>query len=348
MRETIAYIVPTLGTHTAIDINIQRRMAAMENAGFKVLLFEHTKKTYVHTVIRLLRMRNKFNHIVIRIDGSCILDKYTFWKCILLKHHFIWEIHGSPEERLEVNTAIESYFFVWKNALRRRILSYLVDVCIFISGELYEYSKRKIQIKKWQIIPNFVPSSHKQATSQSFRFPFKKISFVVIWGGDASLPWQATDIIYKVAKIIEAKDRHVLFLLFGKNNYYSRHNSPNILHLNPIPYAQYMNYVKESHICLALYHKPSHFPFYFHSMKLLDYLAYGKPIIASDMGTLSAFIRSSGGILTENNPERISDAILALKRNKRAYLAIAKKARQAARTLFSEKQIHKLYRDCIA
>lgn len=340
----IAYIVPPYSGDTAISENIRRRKSALESLGHTVYLLEHREGKILHTAARLWNVRKVVALVIIRIDGTALLDKYTLLKLIVPHHIFVWEIHGFPEERLEFSFDMQTRWVAWKNSVKRRYLSLLVDASIFISPHLLTYAKKKIFVKRACIIPNFADTGTRpRQSAPRFLLPrlLKKQVFIALWGGDASLPWQATDLIHLVAAEVKKYDNNILFFLVGTHYYYPVGASGNIVYLKNMPYTRFADMIAQADVCLALYHRPKHIPFYFCPMKLVDYLTAGKPVIATNIGTTSALIRHAGsGYLTDNGIRDITRTILRIKKNR---LLSGKKAPTHVPVGFSQTRARSTY-----
>ena len=314
----ILYITPPRMLDSAVSVNITRRTLVIRKLGYTVIEVIPTPSSFIRTCLRIWKMRKSFKRVIIRLDGACVLDKYTLLKCILPQHTFIWEIHGYPEERLELDQTFRTKLGVLKNNLRRRILSCLVAATIFISEELLLYARTKMFVHNPFVIQNFILSSRKTrvATIPAPLHHILQNTFIVLWGGDPSLPWNAIDTIQRVAARISADDKTILFILVGSHHFYPAIQRENILYLDAMPHTAFTLLIKKADVCLALYHKLNHVPFYLHSMKLLDYLAHGKPVIATNIGSAHKLIRSGiTGFLTNNAEKDIANKILLLKRD---------------------------------
>ena len=86
----------------------------------------------------------------------------------------------------------------------------------------------------------------------------------------------------------------------------------NVLLLRQMSYRDLPHYLAAADACLCLY-KPYDwlsYGFYGSSLKLFDYMAAGKPVIASDMGQLSKVIRHGvNGLLVPNDIEEITESL---------------------------------------
>ncbi len=343
--KAIAYIIPPYFQDSAISENVRRRKEVLEKLGYSVCLIEHQKKHFLEICLSLWKKRRFFKYIIIRLDGTSLLDKYSLLKLVLPKHEFIWEVHGFPQELLEFSENISTRLIVLKDSVKRKMLSFLISAYIFISPELHAYAKRNIFIRRAFIIPNFIHTYPKRpAKRQLLTSLLQKKAYIVLWGGDASLPWQATDLIPIIAQEIYQHDKNILFFLVGTHRYYPTRTANNVVYLQSMPHPQFISLVNQSDVCLALYHKPKHFPFYFYPMKLIDYLSAGKPVIATKLGSIATLIEHNiNGFITNNDINVIAQIILRLKQNKKLAKRIAKNARTGAIKRLSEYQAKLMY-----
>ncbi len=347
-KYTLAYIVPYIASHSnAISVNISRRKKVLENLGYIVCLIEQ-KNTHFFSTLRFLWSNKQcLNGIMIRIDGTCMLDKYTILKLICPGVPLIWEIHGFPEERLIFTEDIYEKWFVWKNNMKRRFLSYLVDACIFISNEIQLYANEKIHLRKTAIIPNFVQTpieNHSIGPRHALSYLLKNNCRVVLWGGSGDLPWQALDIIQKTADVMYKLDKHIIFVIVGSNYWHPMKSEANMLLLNPMSPEQFLQLVSIAHICLALYHKPKFFPFYFCPMKILDYMSMEKAVIATNLGTIPKLIQNGyNGFLTNNAIKDISAKILLITRDAMLSQKLSRNAKKAVAMHFNHTVAQKQY-----
>jgi glycosyltransferase involved in cell wall biosynthesis len=337
VRRYIGYIIPRISTFdNAISVNSQRRKTVLEELGYTVDLVQHDKGNFIKTFLSVLHQKNNLRAVIIRIDGSCVLDKYTLLKLFMPDIPFIWEVHGFPEEQLLIANDVRTWWVVWKNTMKRRVLSYLAHTCIFISRDLQSYASKKIHIHNSVVIPNFVlPEEYRHlfhASDAVTEFINKKNCYI-LWGGDARLPWQAIDTIEQVAKHFYTIDKRVIFIFVGSDGWYPFVPPPNMIVFNPMSHNRFMRLIYHARVCLALYHKPKFFPFYFYPTKILDYLAMGKPTIASDFNTIRSLIDDGkNGFLTDNSVKDISKKILMILRNQRLAKKISVNAKRGTGT----------------
>ncbi len=328
----------------AFSVNSQRRIQAMRKAGHTIVIHYSQTNTIFSRIASLLRSLKSIDIIIIRIDGSGILDSYTLLKLLKPTVRVIWEVHGFPEENLSnTPTAIEQKKSNRINRVRR-YLSHLVDSHIFISKELHEFAEEKISISNYMIIPNFVLMEDFPKKNKS-KLHKRDGRFTVAWGGNARLPWQAVDILEKVAKSVYAKDPTILFTIMGTESWHSFTWEKNILQLGACQTPVFRDELARSDICVALYHKPLRIPFYFSPLKILEYMMAKKPIIASNFPTIASLIRNnSNGILTDNSIDHISTTILRLKKDKVLRVQLGRDAYKTVRDRFTLHQVIPMYK----
>ncbi len=95
----------------------------------------------------------------------------------------------------------------------------------------------------------------------------------------------------------------------------------NVLFLGKIPYKKMPQFVNASDICLALF-DPEYalfkkFDYFYSPIKVHEYKACGKPVIATQMGNLTKLVQNNvnGFTVKNNNPDKIAQKISFLIKN---------------------------------
>lgn len=326
--------------------NTRRRLSAIKKTGHNVILFTHTPGHFLSDCRWILQRLDSVNSVVIRIDGSGILDKFTLLKCISPGLQMYWELHGFPQESYEGAVLMRGRLIRFKYYMRRRILSYLADVVISVSKELETFAKTQMHMKKSYIIPNFVIPAEYHPIRRRRNTALDTLSerFLVCWGGGADLPWQALDTIEYAAKATYMKDPSILFVVVGPQAWHEFRWHKNIIFLSRIPRPEFLRLIQRANICLALYHKPKWAPFYFAPLKILDYMALHKAVIATDQPSTRTLISHDiNGLLTNNSPKDIAEKILLLKKHPSYAKLLGKHAGQTIMERYTIKQARYSY-----
>lgn len=349
-QRSILYITQASSPSSAIHTNTQRRVMAIQKAGYSVRVFVHRpghfRKDFLHLVGTLKNTRS----IIIRIDGSGVLDKFTLLSLRLPHIPIYWELHGFSQESLPDKPSYTQRAVFFKHKMRRLLLSYLVDTIIFISSELLSFAHTQIHIRKNRIIQNFILPHEYRVPDTSHNTVLDTLSsrFLVCWGGGAYLSWQALDIFEQVAKKTYSQDPTILFILIGSYTWHPFTWKKNILFFPDLPRAEFLTLVSRMSVCLALYHKPPHVPFYFSPLKILDYMSFAKPVIATDHQSIHPYITNGvNGIFTKNNPSQIAKSILMLKKIPRLAAKIGANAHKDIVKFHTINEASKKYADLL-
>ncbi|MCP4623024.1 MAG: glycosyltransferase family 4 protein, partial [bacterium] len=155
--------------------------------------------------------------------------------------------------------------------------------------------------------------------------------FKVLWMGNSESSWQGVEVIIETARQMEHSDPDVVFVLFTGVSSRRFPVLRNLFVMRQIPYHDCPYFLVAADACLCLYHscdwmRPG---FYFSPLKLFDYMAAGKPVIASAAGQISDVIQDGkNGLLVHDNN---IDTIIARLRELKADAALRQRLGSAAR-----------------
>ncbi len=230
----------------------------------------------------------------------------------------VWEVNAPVEELLgSYPPGRERDSIIKRENRKRKVLAHLVDAGIGVSEVLKRYISDVLDIRMSYSIPNgsdpclFDPACTVETVLTRFQDTFK-----VFWMGNAGTSWQGMELIIETARKMEKHDRRVLFVLVTGESLVPLPVMSNVLILRPMSYHDLPHYLAAADACLCLY-KPYDwlsYGFYGSSLKLFDYMAAGKPVIASNMGQLAKVIQHGvNGMLVPNDSEAIIEMLCMLK-----------------------------------
>lgn len=335
------YNVTTLSQ--AQSINSRQRISILRKNGY--LVQEHSiNPSSLRQVARLIRIIPNIDILYIRVDGSGFLEYLTLLKWIKPRLKVVWELHGFPEENVKNTDPIELKITI-KNILRY-FYSLFCNLILTVSPLLTDYAYKKLPRTKIRYIPNFVskiPTNGKEPATAIINLLRKSDSYIVAWAGNPSFRWHALDVIEKTARNLYKKDPHIIFAIVASApSWHTFTWKKNIIFLPAIPHTELLQFLKITDLCLGLYHSMSHIPPYFSSLKILDYMAAGKPVIAS--GAAEQYLtHKKNGFILSNSPATIADTIFLLKNNPKLATRIGKNAQNTVRLHFSETVAQNLY-----
>lgn len=292
------------------------------------------------------RKRADFFAFTKNIDALLIVvsnfytDKFTLSNLFKIKKiPIIWILEAPVEELLLLPWASKRSVFL--NKLRLKFLAKHVDLCLCVSKEMQRYAINDLGIKKALVLPNATnPITFKKIEKPNTPLRKLKNCFVVMWAGAGQYPWQGLDMLYAVARKMKSH-QDILFVTIST---YSWKEAPtdlsNLLTLKSADYKQMPNYLNSADVLLCLYNANFRDSLYNSPMKLFDYMAVEKPIIASKLGQISEIITDGeNGLLTDNAIDDICQKILLLKENPRLAKKIAKNARKDIVTKYNWNQV---------
>ena len=299
---------------------------------------------YDRTKWGALKVAQASDVLYIRIAGRPVhsyLEKSTLLKLLRpFSLPVVWEVNA-PVEELQGTypPGPERDFLIQRENRKRKILARLVDAGIGVSDVLKEYITTALGIKNAYAIPNasdpelFDPRIAKQTVLN--RLPD---SFKIFWMGNASTPWQGIELLLDVARRMQQSDPDVIFILVTGDSLVPFPVLDNLLVLRQISYHDMPHYLASADLCLCLYKDYDwiEYGFYGSSLKLFDFMAAEKPVIASDMGQIATVIKDGvNGVLVPNDVEMIAEKIRDLKNDSEQRESLARNARKDVITCYN-------------
>ena len=97
-----------------------------------------------------------------------------------------------------------------------------------------------------------------------------------------------------------------------------------------VPYEQVPLYINAADVCVAPFIKERNSKIGLSALKTYEYLACGKPIVASSIPGVQDLIESSGGGIpvTPEDPEELANAVVRLLSDEEARVEMGKKGRK--------------------
>ena len=172
--------------------------------------------------------------------------------------------------------------------------------------------------------------------------------FIVCYTGWVSIE-RGLQLMHKSLYFAMIEDPKILFVVAGSdvkhtqeiNKYFLERNlEENLICLGKVEYDFIPGVIGLSDVCLSILEDN---PVYQMSppQKVIEYMAFGKPVIANKIQTHSMLITNEfDGFLTENNPEEISDRILFLKANPEIYRQMSENVLKTA-SKFDTSKVYK-------
>ena len=249
--------------------------------------------------------------------------------CKILKIPLVVEVNGLVLDELEVNTnsksfayKVFSYLALHSEKLNYKYCDRIVSVTDKLRDEivrLYSIPQDKIfVINNGANTDLFKPMDQEQAKKELGLENSKK--YICFVGHLAA--WQGVEFLIYASPLILEKHPEVRFLVVGdgvmKNKLLKITSelrlSDKFIFTGRVPYESVPLYINASEICVAPFIKRRNSKIGLSALKTYEYLACGKPMVASSIPGVKDLIEFSGGGITVNpeNPGELATAILGL------------------------------------
>lgn len=344
--------------------NLVRNFSSM---GHTVHAFEPERNeqcvTYPADEEGVKRFLQNIDLLYVRVDGSLLSRSELKLSCMnaIGSKPVVWEVNAPTDEtlaRLRVNA--RSYSgpadtvlkrlkatardFSFRLTVRseeqlRRKYARNVRAATCMSEEVKDYAARELGIRQCSVIPNGSdPALFSDAQPGDF-FAQYADHFKVIYAGASQWFWQGVDVIDALSAMAEERGDKLLFILLDNSAAKSGPTARSNLHVfNRVDYFKVPGYLASVDACLCLYHDFTwcRYGFYLSPLKLFDYMASGKPVIASRLGQIATAIEDGkDGLLVGADPQDIYDKILFCRDQREAAARMGESARQKVHEIYN-------------
>lgn len=242
----------------------------------------------------------------------------------VFKIPYIVELNGlKKDDMLALNPNINA--FVLRIAeFAEKVTYVLADAIIAVTPEIkngliIDYGVPETQI---EVIENGVNSDIFKPIDKNEAIKWLGLdqgyNYVCFVGGLA--PWHGVEYLIKAAPLVLKKIPNTRFLIVGEGPMkYTLMNQVNNLGLSDhfiftgsVPHSNVPYYINSSELCAAPFIPGRNIKTGLSPLKIYEYLACGKPVIASDLpGVNEVVTKSHGGVLVEpQNAEDLGQAII--------------------------------------
>lgn len=270
---------------------------------------------------------------------------FPIFLCKILKISSIVEVNGIVLDELKVNPNSQSFAY--------RVFSYLAlrsekfnyrycDRIVSVTDKLKDELVRLYSIpeNKIHVINNgantdvFKPLDLEQTKSRLKLENSKK--YVCFVGNLAA--WQGVEFLIRASPLILEKCPDARFLIVGDGVMKDSlmkitlelRLSDKFIFTGRIPYENVPLYINAADVCVAPFIKERNSKIGLSALKTYEYLACGKPIVASSISGVRDLIESSGGgvSVAPENPEELAAAVVKLLLDENSRVLMGDKGRR--------------------
>jgi glycosyltransferase involved in cell wall biosynthesis len=272
------------------------------------------------------------------------LNSFPFFPiilCKILKIPSVVEVNGLVLDELQVNNSKSFAYRLFSHlALRSEKLNYrycdrIISVTDKLKDELiniYYIPEGKIfVINNGANIDLFRPMNQKKVKAELRLEESKK--YVCFVGNLAA--WQGVEFLIYASPFILGKCPDVRFLVVGDGAMKSKLLEltselgllDKFIFTGRVPYESVPLYINAADVCVAPFIKGRNAKIGLSALKTYEYLACGKPIVASSIPGVKDLIEHSGGgiSVSPENPEELANAVIELILNEKTRTLMGKR-----------------------
>lgn len=244
---------------------------------------------------------------------------------------------------LEVNALLSEEGKVYRSQALSEASVYLESVALHETSLIVTVSQslcdaivaRGIDRDKVLVVPNGVDEMFFDASDISLKAQYR--DKVVIGFVGSLKPWHGIDILMETFSLLMHDERFHL-LIVGDGPERKKLNALHKLHPGRITltgnvrHDRIPDYLHAMDIAVAPY--PALDEFYFSPLKVLEYMAAGKAIVATNIGQIADLLshRETGWLIDKPEPQAFADAIAAIAHDGELMTQLGRTASQIAKT----------------
>jgi len=282
----------------------------------------------LYFAIIIAKIVKKYNIDIILERGSSLGAGAI--ACIISRRPMVSEIIGTNFKRISLKVA-------------RKIIAYSYEIIP------KEYIDKTHLITAAANIEMFTPEI--DGTKVRKKYGIENVLVIGFSGSFAD--WHGALDLVKASKKVISKIGCVRFFMIGPNAHIKA--SPLVSKMNiedyfiftgPIPYDKVPSYLRACDILVAPYNPNKYaetriFGFFYSPIKIFEYMACGRPIVASSCGNIPSILRDkiTGHLFEPGNVNGLADAILYFLENREILGEIGKNARKDVETRYSWKYV---------
>lgn len=231
---------------------------------------------------------------------------------------------------------------IWREERLRRRLAAGTAAATCVSETLVRYAREYLRIPTVREVPNGADADRFRPDGPAAVVPSQFDGWLkAVYVGSPIYPWQGLDIIFDaMRRCAEAGDRVAFILLMNQEPTVTPPRENSLVFVG-LPYDDVPAYIRAADVGLAIH--PDYFwskwGFHGSSMKLFEYMACGRPVVASNVGQLAQVIAPwRNGLLCANNGAALREALLKLEARRSELPAMGANARCDVEQCFNWKR----------
>jgi glycosyltransferase involved in cell wall biosynthesis len=214
----------------------------------------------------------------------------------------------------------------------RRAMATRWQAAVCVSSALGRYAREALRIRNVHVLPNasdpvvMRPDVVPQPTKA------RPGDMVVLYAGSPKYPWQGLDLLMAVARRAAAESLPLHFVVVANEAPEGPQPPPNMEVVVGVQYDEIASWICAADVCVSLHPDYPWSPWGFHNspLKLFDYMACGRAVLASNIGQMAEVVsRQECGLLCDFSEEAVIAHLLLLAQDRSRRLIFGRNGREA-------------------
>jgi glycosyltransferase involved in cell wall biosynthesis len=304
--------------------------------------------------------------LYVRLDGNRLQDDGLLVRLIeKTSKPMVWEINSPADETLAFSwlgggdnrwpapvDRAKRRFHAWRQSHRieredrlRRRLAGKVSTALCVSDGVARYAREALAIADVRVVPNGADPDTHQPIGPRAELPESHADHLnVLYAGSPTYPWQGLGIVEQTIELCARHRDPLRFVLLFNQPSSRLFDKSNTVVFQAVPHDRVGEYIRACDVALALLADFWWSPWgsYFSPMKAFDYMACGRPVVASRVGQLEQIIEPGrNGELFDNTPEDLRSKLLALAQDREKLARMGLAAREDIVQTYNWKNVGK-------
>jgi glycosyltransferase involved in cell wall biosynthesis len=232
---------------------------------------------------------------------------------------------------------------IWKEDRLRRVLAPKVFGAICVSSGVARYASEGLGIARVAMVPNGADPDTQRPDGPIATLPAEFAgNLTVLYAGSPIYPWQGLGMLRDTIGLCAAANDPVRFVLLLNQPAPGITASSRVSVHVGVPHREVGNYLRA--VDVGVYLHPefwwSRWGNHGSPMKLFEYMAFGRPVVASNVGQLAEIVSNGvNGFLCENDPADLRRALLEAAAQRERLPEMGRVARRAVEERYNWSEV---------
>lgn len=226
-------------------------------------------------------------------------DPFTLFLMSFLRRDMIWEVHRVPPQ-------ITSWFY-------RRLLAHVRGIVCITEGIRKKFIEQRVTLEKVMVAPDGIDlAEFKEVSRRTVYTNIDPAKHIVLYTGQL-MKWKGVDTLVRAAQLLD--ESYQVVVVGGTATDIERLKELDIhtrvRWIDFLPHADVLRWLAVAEVLILPNKKDAGVSeFYTSPLKMFEYMAAGKPIVASALPSICEMLNEDNAILVQpDNPQALAEGI---------------------------------------